>query len=353
MAPKQLTLAQCAAMVGGNCLGDPGLIIEGVGDVWQSGSGDISFVTRADMLSVAENSPASAVIVPRDTPPLGKDSIQVDNPVLAITKLHQFFEQKEFMATGVHSTSVIGNDCRLSEQISVGANCVLGDRVRLRDRVRLHPGVVIGDDVSIGEDCEIFPLVTMYPNTILGSRVIVHAGSVIGSDGYGYVTDEKGHHLKRPHVGSVVIEDDVEIGANVCVDRATFGETRIRRGTKVDNLVQIAHNVELGEDNLIVAQVGISGSCKLGRHVVLGGNSGLAGHLNLGDNVMVGAKAGVHNNVASGAIVAGFPALERDKWARIQAISNRLPDIYRDVKMLKKEVARLLTLVQTERQNQE
>jgi len=353
MAQKQLTLAQCAAMVGGECLGDPDLVIEGVGDVQLAGSRDISFVTRADMLPAAEISSASALIVPRDTPPLQKACIFVDNPVLAITKLHQYFLQKEFQASGVHATAVMGNDCQLPKQVRVGANCVLGDRVKLGARVCLHPGVVVGDDVSIGEDCEIFPRVTIYSKTTLGSRVIVHAGSVIGSDGYGYVTDEKGHHLKRPHVGSVVIEDDVEIGANVCVDRATFGETRIRRGAKIDNLVQIAHNVEVGEDNLIVALVGIAGSCKLGRHVVLGGNAGIAGHLTLGDNVMVGAKAGVHNNVASGSIVAGYPAVERGKWARIQAISNRLPDIYQDVKMLKKEVARLLTLVETERKNQE
>ena len=345
MALKQVTLAQCAAMVGGDFCGDPECMLQGVGDVTTAGKGDISFVTKAAMLPAAEKSAASAFILPRSMSPLAKPCIFVDNPVLAITILHHHFLQKEFFAEGIHPTAILGKECQLSEDITLGAYCVLGDRVRLGARVHLYPGVVLGDDVSIGDDCEIFPSVTIYANTTLGARVIVHAGSVIGSDGYGYVTDSKGHHLKRPHVGKVVIEDDVEIGANVCVDRGTFVATRIRRGTKIDNLVQIAHNVEVGEDNLIVALVGIAGSCKLGRHVVLGGNAGLAGHIHLGDNVTVGAKAGITNDVPSGATLIGYPAIPRDRWLRVNAVANRLPDMYKSLKALKKEVALLQELI--------
>ncbi len=200
------------------------------------------------------------------------------------------------------------------------------------------------DDVTIGDDCVLYPNVTLYPHTLLGTRIIIHAGTVVGSDGYGYIPDRQGHHLKRPHVGRVVVEDDVEIGANCCIDRATFGETRIRRGTKIDNLVQIAHNVEIGEDNLLVSQVGIAGSTVLGRHVVMGGNSGIADHVTVGDNVIIGAKAGVHNDVHENSVFAGFPALprERDGCGRMPCCTGCRKCIRR-LKRLKKEIEELRT----------
>jgi len=336
MIDRFLTLEQCATIVNGEVHGDGELQIKGVGDLAHASSFDISFISKLQMLSDIEQCKAAAFIVPKGVRDLGRPYITVDNPVLAVTRLHQHFTEKPFTARGIDDTCRIGADCSYSAQVCIGPYCVLGDRVKLGERVRLHAGVVLMDDVTIGDDCVLYPNVTLYPQSLLGARVIIHAGTVIGSDGYGYILDQQGRHEKRPHVGRVVIEDDVEIGANCCVDRATFGETRIRRGAKIDNLVQIAHNVEVGEDNLLVAQVGIAGSTVLGRHVVMGGNSGVADHVRIGDNVMVGAKAGIHNDVPENSVFAGFPAVPRERWLRQNAVMTRLPEMHKDLKKLEK-----------------
>jgi UDP-3-O-[3-hydroxymyristoyl] glucosamine N-acyltransferase len=351
ISKRKLTLAQCAAMVQGEYEGDADLPISGVSDAVNSEDGDITFAIKNDLLQLAQQSQASAVIVPRRFPTLVKPCIRVADPVLAITLLHQYFIKKEFVAEGVHLTAVVGEDCSIPEEVTIGPYCVLGRGVTLGERVCLHPGVVLADDVALGGDCEIYPGVKVYAGSKLGCRVVIHAGTVIGSDGYGYVSNEKGDHLKRPHVGKVVIEDDVEIGANCCIDRATFGETRIRRGTKIDNLVQIGHNVEVGEDNLLVAQVGIAGSSILGNRVVLGGQTGVAGHARIGDGAMAAAKSGIHGSIPPNAIMAGYPAVGREKWLRISAVMNSLPDMHKEIRILKKEIEALQSIL--ERKNDE
>lgn len=345
MIDQGLTLEQCAVMVDGELHGDRELQVCGVGDLVHASDRDVSFITKPQMLAEIEYCRAAAFVVPKGMMGITRPYIAVNDPVLAITRLHLHLVEKSFTADGVDGSCRIGVDCRYSDQVSIGPLCVLGDRVHLGERVRLHPGVVLMNDVNIGDDCVLYPNVTLYPHCQLGSRVIIHAGTVVGSDGFGYVPDQQGHHLKRPHVGRVVIEDDVEIGANSCIDRATFGETRIRRGAKIDNLVQIAHNVEVGADNLLVSQVGIAGSTVLGHHVVLGGNSGVADHVSVGNNVMLGAKGGVHNDVADNSILAGFPAIPRERWLRQNALLTRLPEIHKDLKKLKKEIVELRTLL--------
>jgi len=229
-------------------------------------------------------------------------------------------------------------------EVTIGPLACIGDRVRLGTRVTVSSGAVIGDDCVIGDDTVLHANVTVADHTIIGKRVIVHSGAVIGSDGFGYATDRNGSHLKKPQVGNVQIDDDVEIGANSCVDRAAFGTTRIRRGVKIDNLVMIAHNVDVGENSILVAQVGIAGSTTLGRNVVLAGKAGIAGHLHLGDRVMVAAMAGVHSDLPDDAVVSGTPAIEIKKWRRAVAAIPRLPDMVREIRLLRREVDELVAL---------
>lgn len=345
ISKRKLTLAQCASMVQGEYEGDAGLLISGVSDIMNAGNGDITFAIKNDLFQLARQSPASAVIVPRQIQTQEKPCIRVADPVLAITILHKYFTQKEFVAEGVHPRAVVGDGCTIPEEVTIGPYCVLGRGVTLGERVCLHPGVALADNVILGNDCQIYPGVKVYAGSKVGSRVIIHAGTIIGSDGYGYVLNEKGEHLKRPHVGKVVIEDDVEIGANCCIDRATFGETRIGRGTKIDNLVQIGHNVAVGEDNLIVAQAGVAGSSILGNRVVLGGQAGVAGHVHIGEGAMAAAKSGVHGSIPPNSIIAGYPAVAREKWLRISAVMNSLPDMHKEIRTLRKEVESLRTIL--------
>ncbi|NOX25944.1 MAG: UDP-3-O-(3-hydroxymyristoyl)glucosamine N-acyltransferase, partial [Deltaproteobacteria bacterium] len=248
-----------------------------------------------------------------------------------------FFVHQPFSATGVHPTAIVGNACRLSADISIGPTAIIGNRVKIGNRVTIHPGVVIGDDARIGDDTVLHANVNIGHYCKLGKRIIIHAGTVVGADGFGYATDQYGHHLKRPQVGFVQIDDDVEIGANSCLDRATFGRTWVKRGCKIDNLVQIGHNAVIGEDSLIVSQAGVAGSSTLGTGVILGGQVGVSGHLKLGNRVMVGAKSGVHGNLTDNEVVSGYPAFSHKLWLRVCAIIPRLPELFRDVRALKRQ----------------
>jgi len=229
----------------------------------------------------------------------------------------------------------------LGEKITVAPMAVIGDRVRLGERVTIESGVVVGDDVIIGDDCTIKANVTIAHQCTLGSRVIIHSGTVIGSDGYGYAANERGEHLKRPQVGTVRIDDDVEIGANCTIDRAAYGATWIKSGAKIDNLVQVAHNVIIGENNLIVAQVGLAGSTTLGRNVVMGGQSATSGHVVLGDQVMVAARGAVHNDQPKGAVLGGAPGIPVRQWAKSCAVFAKLPELQKNVRNNSKAISRL------------
>lgn len=333
------SLARLAAMVEGELLGDPEVRVREVNDLAAAGEGEITFIAHPRLAAQAAASRASAVIVPSGVDLLEKPVIRVKDPYLAVAVIHNHFLQRPFTAAGVHPSAHLGPGCRIPEEVSIGPLAVLGEGVTLGKRVVVGPGVVIGDQVVIGDECVLHANATLYANSRLGRRVIVHSGAVIGSDGFGYATDEQGRHVKRPHVGGVEIEDDVEIGANVCIDRGTFGNTVIRQGAKIDNLVQIAHNVMVGEHSLLVSQVGISGSTTLGRGVVLGGQVGVAGHLELGDRVMVGAKSGVHNSQKPGTVVSGIPAIPHKKWLLAVSAFQKLPELIKEIRTLRKRVA--------------
>ena len=340
MQEKIATLETLAGMVRGETRGRADIEIRSVADLDGAGPADITFVARRRDIGRLSGTQAAAAVVPREVSgDLPLPVIAVADPYLAIAVIHNFFLERPFAPEGVHPTCVIGQDCRIAGEIAMAPLCVLGDRVRIGARTRLHPGVKIGSDVIIGDDCEVHANVVIGGGAVIGNRVIIHAGAVIGADGFGYATDRAtGRHVKRPQVGTVEIEDDVEIGANSCVDRATFGKTLLRRGCKIDNLVQIAHNVEVGEDCLVVAQAGISGSTVLGRHVILGGQAGVAGHLRLGDGVMAGAKAGVHNTLPAGTVVSGYPAFDHKQWLRACSVQPKLPQIAREVRRLNKKI---------------
>jgi UDP-3-O-[3-hydroxymyristoyl] glucosamine N-acyltransferase len=225
--------------------------------------------------------------------------------------------------------------------VTIGALAVIGNRVTIGKRVCIEPGTVVGDDVIIGDDVTLKANVTIYEKCLLANRIIIHSGTVIGSDGYGYATDPLGNHVKKPQVGRVRIDEDVEIGAIACIDRGAFGDTWIQAGAKIDNQVQVAHNVVIGPNSLIVAQVGIAGSTILGRNVVLGGQAGINGHIHLDDQTMVAAGSGVHGSLPKKSMVGGVPAIPIKKWAKATAVYARLPEFYSDFRKMTKQIAML------------
>ena len=341
MVAKTLTLAELSAMVGGELNGDPQITIHGLADLASAKKGEIAFMVKEAHIDILKKSHGSAFIVPQQLVYDEKPLIKVADPYLAAARVQQFYQAKPFRAAGINPKSDIGNNCQIPEEISIGPFVAIGDRVRLGKRVILHPGVIIGNDTVIGDDCILYPNVTVYHSCCIGSRVIIHSGTVIGSDGFGFATDEHGEHVKWLHIGTVQIDDDVEIGANVTIDRGTFGKTHIMQGTKMDNLVQIGHNVKIGKNTLVVAQVAIGGSASLGNNVVLGGQVAIKGHIHLGDGVMVAAKSGVHANVPKGTIVSGIPAIPHRDWLRASTIYAKLPRLYAEMLDMRKKMEKL------------
>ncbi|MGW8192805.1 MAG: UDP-3-O-(3-hydroxymyristoyl)glucosamine N-acyltransferase [Desulforhopalus sp.] len=333
MSGKEISLETLAEMVNGEVAGDGTKMLRGVAPFDAAQNDHISFLAKSSNTDCLETTIAGAVIVHKSVEKnCSVPLMKVRDPYLAVAIIHSFFLSTPFEAKGVHPRAHVGDDCRLGQDITVGPLAVLGDRVHIGERVTVESGAVIGDDVEIGDDSMIMANVTVYRECVIGKRVTIHAGTVIGSDGYGYAANEQGQHIKRPQVGIVRIDDDVEIGANCCVDRATFGVTWIKSGAKIDNLVQIAHNVVVGENSLLVSQVGISGSTTLGRNVVMGGQVGITGHISIGDRAMVAARGGVHTNLPQGAMVGGTPALPVRQWARCSAVFAKLPELQKKVR---------------------
>lgn len=335
-----LTAAEVAAHVHGEVLGDPGVVLTGFAPVDSARPGDLTFAENEDYFARAERSEASAVLVGGAFTSRHKVLIRVGHARVAFAKVLPLFFPEPTFPPGIHPTAVIAASAQIDPSAYIGPFCVVGEGVRIGARSVLEGGNHLGADCSLGEQVRLFPRVVLYPKTQLGHRVRIHAGSVIGADGYGYV-QEGGVHLKVPQIGNVIIEDDVEIGANVTIDRGALGPTIIGRGTKIDNLVQIAHNVVTGEHCLIVAQVGIAGSTRLGNYVTLAGQVGLAGHLKIGDRVVVAAQSGVKDSIPAGEKWLGYPA-QPDRLAKRQMIAiQQLPGLFQRVKALENQLARL------------
>jgi UDP-3-O-[3-hydroxymyristoyl] glucosamine N-acyltransferase len=343
MSAKIKTLAELSHMVEGELHGDPDITIHGLADLASAAAGDIAFLVKAAAAGIEtlKTSQGSAFIVPHTLDYDDKPLIKVTNPYLAAAIIQNFFQTQPFQATGISPKSAIGSNCDIPEETSIGPLVSIGDRVKLGKRVTIHPGVVIGNDVVIGDDCIFYPNVTVYHSCTIGSQVIIHSGTVIGSDGFGFATDELGNHVKWPHLGTVQIDDNVEIGAGVTIDRGTFGKTHIMQGTKMDDQVHIGHNVKIGQNCLLVAQVGIAGSASLGKNVVIGGQTAIKGHIHLDDGVMVAGKSGVNSSVAKGSIVSGFPAIPHKEWLRASVIYTKLPKLNNDLRDMKKKVVKM------------
>ena len=328
-----MKLEQVASLVSGTLEGDGSIEINGVRGVHDAKEGDITFLMQNKYLDVLKKSKASAVFVVKPVE-VSIPQIVVAKPELAFARLVKEFHPEPRPQPGIHSSVVIGKKVVLGENVTLSAGVCIGDDVSIGNDVVLYPNVVIGNDCKVDDHCTLHPNVTLYRNTEMGKHVIVHAGTVIGADGFGYTLDEKGCHYKINQFGRVVIEDFVEIGANSCIDRAAMDTTLIKAGTKIDNLVQVAHNCTVGNHSILVAQVGLAGSCRLGHHVVLAGQVGLADHVTLGDQVTVTAKSGTFRDLEDNAVVSGWPAVSTGTWKRYVATLPKLPNLARKVKEL-------------------
>jgi UDP-3-O-[3-hydroxymyristoyl] glucosamine N-acyltransferase len=330
------TVADIAHRLHGEVLGNPAAVLTGFSLIDRSQTGDLVFAETAEYFALAQKSDATAVIVAQRFSESAKTLIVVSNARVAFAKaLALFFPEPTFPAS-VHSSVIIAKSAQVDVTAYLGPNCVIGENVKIGARVALQAGNFIGHDSTIGDDSNLFPNVTVYARSQIGQRVRIHAGTVIGSDGYGYVP-ENGIHLKVPQIGNVIIGDDVEIGANVTVDRGALGSTVIGRGTKIDNLVQVAHNVQIGEHCLLISQTGVAGSTQLGNDVTLAGQVGISGHLKIGNKVTITAQSGVMNNIAEGEMWMGTPA-QPDRESKRQIIALRkLPDMLRRINALEKK----------------
>lgn len=337
----QKTLGEIAKLIDGEVVGDEGVIITGVSGIKEAIEGDITFVANPKYFPFIEKTHASAIITPQDIKTASKPIVRTENPSLAFAKIVSLAAPSEIKhPKGIHPTAILGKQVCLGKNVAIGPYTVVENDVSIGDSTIIYAHCYMGNNTKIGTDTLIYSNVSIRERVTIGNRVIIHCGTVIGSDGFGFATVEGIHH-KIPQIGTVEIDDDVEIGANVTIDRARFGKTVIGRGTKIDNLVQIAHNVIIGENSIIVAQVGISGSTTVGNNVILAGQVGVVGHINIGDNAIIMAKSGVSKSVPSGTTVWGYPAKPHDIAKRVNACIQNLPRLYDTIAELKKKIADL------------
>jgi UDP-3-O-[3-hydroxymyristoyl] glucosamine N-acyltransferase len=343
----KLSLESLAREVAGQVKGDGSVEISGLAGIEGAQEGDITFISDERFLPLLKGTKAAAAIVAHEIADVSLPLLITPNPLLAMAKILARFTQRPYAPEGISAKAWVSPSAQVSADATIHPFVSIGDHAQIGARVTIHAGATIGPHVTIGEDSIIHPQVTIYARCVLGKRVIIHAGTVIGADGFGFVKDGE-VNVRIPQVGIVEIEDDVEIGANCCLDRATFGKTLIRRGVKIDNLVQVAHNVQIGEQSILVAQVGIAGSTKLGKNVTLAGQVGLVDHITIGDNVMVGAQSGIIKDVPPNQIVLGSPPLPHRQFLRVAAVWTKLPELKKELDRLIKRVEALEKRTETE-----
>jgi UDP-3-O-[3-hydroxymyristoyl] glucosamine N-acyltransferase len=334
------TVAQIAEKIQGEVIGDGAVLLTGFTSADRAGAGELTFAEKDSYFAAADASQAAAILVAGPFQSATKALIRVPNARVAAAKVLALFYSPEAPPPGIHPSATIAASARIDPTAHVGPGCVVGAGVKIGARSVLKGGNHLGPDCQLGDDVCLFPNVVLYARTQVGHRVAIHAGTVIGSDGYGYVFDQ-GRHLKMPQVGSVIIHDDVEIGANTCIDRGALGPTVIGAGTKIDNLVHVAHNVAIGQHCLIMGQVGFAGSTRLGDYCVIASQTGIADHLTLGRQVTVGGKSGVMRDIADKETVMGFPAVPQNQAKRQWIAIQKLPEMMSRMRELEKQVAEL------------
>lgn len=340
----QITISQVASLVAGVVYGDEEGVLSGLKPLENAQAGDLSFLASFEgkggrFVELARSSKARAILVPRYEESLEKTQIVVPNPMAAVIQLANTFRPALPTLLGVHPTAVLGQNVEIAEGVAIGAFSVIGDNVKIGAKTIIHPQVVIYPGAVIGQKCIIHAGAVIREYVVLGSDCVIQNGVVVGGDGFGYIPDKELGHRRIPHIGTVVLEDSVDLGANTTVDRAMLGETRLSKAAKIDNLVMIGHNVEIGERSLLCGQVGISGSSKIGSDSILAGQAGVADHITIGNKVRVAAKTGISSQVPDGLVVAGVPNVEASVWRRCSAALVRLPDLLRRVRRIERSLS--------------
>jgi len=340
----EFTAKQIADMIGGRIEGNENATVNTFAKIEDGRPGAISFLSNPKYTHYIYDTLSSVVLINEDVEleqPVKATLIRVDNAYEGIARLLQFYEQMKPRKTGIDPLASISEKARIGENVYIGAFACIGDDVVIGDGTQIFPHTVIGDRVTIGRQTTIFPNVTVYQGCKIGNNVTIHAGSVIGADGFGFAPNQEGYD-KIPQIGIVVIEDDVEIGANTCIDRSTMGQTVIHKGVKLDNLIQVAHNCEIGENTVMSAQVGLAGSTKVGSWCMVGGQAGFSGHIHVADKTFVGAQCGVIKNTkGDGETLIGSPAMDPKMFFKAKAIYAKLPDMYRQIAQLQREIDEL------------
>lgn len=339
--PPRLTVEELARLLNSPFEGKGNTEIRGVSSLEKAREGDLVFLVHPKYRTLLEKSKASAAIIPVEEKYDKIPVIKSENPHLSFIKAVNLFYSPYRPEPGIHSSAFVAPSAKIARGVSIGAFAYIGDDVEVGAKTHIFPFAAIYPRVKIGNDAVIHSHVSVREDVQIGNRVIIHNGAVIGSDGFGYIQDKDRSHIKIPQTGTVIIEDDVEVGANTAIDRATLGETIIKKGTKIDNLVQIAHNVEIGPDSILAGQTGISGSVIIGKNVIMGGQVGVADHVRVEDNVIAAAKTGVTKSIHAGSMVAGYPHMNIKDWRKSRALLLQLYDLVKDIKKLKKKVEEL------------
>ncbi len=342
----EFSAKQIAQFVQGVIEGDENATVNTFAKIEDGKPGAISFLSNPKYTHYIYDTESSIVLVDKSVElekPTKATLIKVDNAYECVAKLLQLYESMKPKKTGIDSLAFISPSAKIGENVYIGAFAYIGDNVVIGDGCQIYPNVVICENAKVGNDCLFYPNVTIYHDCHVGNRVTLHAGSVVGSDGFGFAPSENGYD-KIPQIGIVTIEEDVEIGANTCIDRSTMGSTYVRKGVKLDNLVQIAHNTDIGANTVMSAQVGIAGSTKVGQWCMFGGQVGIAGHITIGNKVFLGAQSGVPSSLKDNQTLIGTPPMEKLPYFKSQAIFQKLPDLYKQIQKLQKEVDELKKL---------
>jgi UDP-3-O-[3-hydroxymyristoyl] glucosamine N-acyltransferase len=346
----KFTAKQIAEFLNGTVEGDENATAHTFAKIEEGTQGALSFLSNPKYNHYLYNTEASIVLVAKDfkpEQPVKATLVRVNDPYESLAKLMSLYTSMKPVKTGISSTASISEKAEIGKNVYIGPFVVIEDGVTVGDNTRIYPHVTIGEGASIGNNCIIYPNVTIYHGCKVGNNCILHAGCVIGADGFGFAPTPTGYE-KIPQIGIVELEDDVEIGANTCVDRSTMGRTIIKKGVKLDNLIQVAHNVEVGENTVISAQTGIAGSSKIGSWCMIGGQSGISGHISLGNRVNLGAKAGVLGNIKEGHNIMGYPAFDYKSFLRSSVIFRKLPEMSKELEQLRKEINEMKSKPQEE-----